>query len=95
MSSASHPARQPPCPRPSPNSLKVTADVQNIPFDRFKRTKAAVRKLIYCLCSGDTRALCDDMKDFAHDYIDYGNMAKLLTPETNRVQHWSKIIETK
>lgn len=35
------------------------------------------------------------MKDFAHDYIDYGNMAKQLTPETNRVQHWSKIIETK
>lgn len=35
------------------------------------------------------------MKDFAHDYIDYSNMAKLLTPETNRVQHWSKIIETK
>lgn len=44
---------------------------------------------------GDTRALCDDMKDFAHDYIDYGNMAKQLIPETNTVQHWSKIIETK
>uniref|UniRef100_A0A3Q0RJN0 Si:ch73-127m5.2 n=1 Tax=Amphilophus citrinellus TaxID=61819 RepID=A0A3Q0RJN0_AMPCI len=42
----------------------------------------------------DTRALCDDMKDFAHDYIDYGNMAKQLIPETNTVQHWSKIIET-
>ena len=47
------------------------------------------------LFSGDTRALCDDMKDFAHDYIDYGNMAKQLIPETNTVQHWSKIIETK
>lgn len=44
---------------------------------------------------GDTRALCDDMKDFSHDYIDYGNMAKQLIPETNTVQHWSKIIETK
>ncbi|KAF3853832.1 hypothetical protein F7725_014520 [Dissostichus mawsoni] len=35
------------------------------------------------------------MKDFAHDYIDYSNMAKQLIPETNTVQHWSKIIETK
>lgn len=35
------------------------------------------------------------MKDFAHDYIDYGSMAKQLIPETNTVQHWSKVIETK
>uniref|UniRef100_A0A3B3BKR2 Si:ch73-127m5.2 n=1 Tax=Oryzias melastigma TaxID=30732 RepID=A0A3B3BKR2_ORYME len=42
----------------------------------------------------DTRTLCEDMKDFAHDYIDYGNMAKQLIPETNTVQHWSKLIET-
>lgn len=48
-----------------------------------------------CVCVGDTRALCEDMKDFAHDYIDYGNMAKQLIPEINTVQHWSKIIETK
>lgn len=48
-----------------------------------------------CVCVGDTRALCDDMKDFAHDYIDYINMAKQLIPEINTVQHWSKIIETK
>lgn len=48
-----------------------------------------------CLFIGDTRALCDDMKDFAQDYIDYSNMAKQLIPETNTVQHWSKIIETK
>ncbi|XP_029383697.1 uncharacterized protein LOC115060032 isoform X3 [Echeneis naucrates] len=48
-----------------------------------------------CVFSGDTRALCDDMKDFAHDYIDYANMAKQLIPEINTVQHWSKIIETK
>lgn len=47
------------------------------------------------VCAGDTRALCDDMRDFAHDYIDYANMAKQLIPETNTVQHWSKIIETK
>lgn len=44
---------------------------------------------------GDTKALCEDMKDFAHDYIDYGSMAKQLIPETNTVQHWSKVIETK
>lgn len=48
-----------------------------------------------CMCLGDTGALCDDMKDFAHDYIDYSNMAKQLIPEMNTVQHWSKIIETK
>lgn len=47
------------------------------------------------MCLGDTGALCDDMKDFAHDYIDYGNMAKQLIPEINTVQHWSKMIETK
>lgn len=47
------------------------------------------------MCLGDTGALCDDMKDFAHDYIDYNNMAKQLIPEINTVQHWSKIIETK
>uniref|UniRef100_A0A087Y8L9 Si:ch73-127m5.2 n=1 Tax=Poecilia formosa TaxID=48698 RepID=A0A087Y8L9_POEFO len=45
--------------------------------------------------AGDTRALCEDMKDFSHDYIDYSNMAKQLIPEMNTVQHWSKIIETK
>lgn len=44
---------------------------------------------------GDTKALCNDMKDFAHDYIDFGNMAKQLIPETNTVQHWSKVIETR
>uniref|UniRef100_A0A3Q3A580 Si:ch73-127m5.2 n=1 Tax=Kryptolebias marmoratus TaxID=37003 RepID=A0A3Q3A580_KRYMA len=43
----------------------------------------------------DTRALCEDMNDFAYDYIDYSNMAKQLIPETNTVQHWSKIIETR
>ena len=48
-----------------------------------------------CVFSGDTRALCEDMKDFSQDYIDYSNMAKQLIPETNTVQHWSKMIETK
>lgn len=35
------------------------------------------------------------MKDFALQYVDYENMAKQLLPETNQVQHWSKIIETR
>lgn len=52
-------------------------------------------EISFVLLSGDTRALCEDMNDFAHDYIDYGNMAKQLIPETNTVQHWSKMIETK
>lgn len=51
--------------------------------------------VVLCVCSGDTGALCEDMKDFAHDYIDYSSMAKQLIPEINTVQHWSKIIETK
>lgn len=58
-------------------------------------TTTAVSSYFSKLTEGDSTALCDDMKDFAHDYIDYSNMAKQLTPETNRVQHWSKIIETK
>lgn len=58
-------------------------------------TTTSVSSYFSKLTEGDGTALCDDMKDFAHDYIDYGNMAKQLTPETNRVQHWSKIIETK
>ncbi len=35
------------------------------------------------------------MKDFALQYVDYENIAKQLLPETNQVQHWSKIIETR
>ncbi|XP_049615167.1 uncharacterized protein si:ch73-127m5.2 [Syngnathus scovelli] len=58
-------------------------------------TTTSVSSSFSKLTEGDTRALCDDMKDFSHDYIDYGNMAKQLIPETNTVQHWSKIIETK
>ncbi|XP_022061989.1 uncharacterized protein si:ch73-127m5.2 [Acanthochromis polyacanthus] len=58
-------------------------------------TTTSVSSSFSKLTEGDTRALCDDMKDFAHDYIDYSNMAKQLIPDTNTVQHWSKIIETK
>ncbi|XP_011617749.2 uncharacterized protein [Takifugu rubripes] len=58
-------------------------------------TTTSVSSSFSKLTEGDTRALCDDMKDFGHDYIDYGNMAKQLIPEINTVQHWSKIIETR
>nr|XP_046233879.1 uncharacterized protein si:ch73-127m5.2 [Scatophagus argus]XP_046233880.1 uncharacterized protein si:ch73-127m5.2 [Scatophagus argus]XP_046233882.1 uncharacterized protein si:ch73-127m5.2 [Scatophagus argus]XP_046233883.1 uncharacterized protein si:ch73-127m5.2 [Scatophagus argus] len=58
-------------------------------------TTTSVSSSFSKLTEGDTGALCEDMKDFAHDYIDYGNMAKQLIPEINTVQHWSKIIETK
>ncbi|KAM6897087.1 uncharacterized protein FYW49_018489 [Xenentodon cancila] len=58
-------------------------------------TTTSVSSSFSKLTEGDTKALCEDMKDFAHDYIDYGNMAKQLIPEKNTVQHWSKIIETK
>lgn len=44
---------------------------------------------------GDTAALCKDVKEFASQYMDYDNVAKQLLPETNQVQHWSKIIETR
>ncbi|KAF7204053.1 uncharacterized protein si:ch73-127m5.2 [Nothobranchius furzeri] len=58
-------------------------------------TTTSVSSSFSKLTEGDTRALCEDMKDFAHDYVDYGNMAKQLIPDINTVQHWSKIIETK
>lgn len=58
-------------------------------------TTTSVSSSFSKLTEGDTKALCHDMKDFSHDYIDFGNMAKQLIPETNTVQHWSKIIETK
>lgn len=61
----------------------------------FKFVQETHKCFHVCMFLGDTGALCDDMKDFAHDYIDYCNMAKQLIPETNTVQHWSKIIETK
>ncbi|XP_034564547.1 uncharacterized protein si:ch73-127m5.2 [Notolabrus celidotus] len=58
-------------------------------------TTTSVSSSFSKLTEGDTGALCDDMRDFAHDYIDYSNMSKQLIPEINTVQHWSKIIETK
>ncbi|KAJ3608213.1 hypothetical protein NHX12_025263 [Muraenolepis orangiensis] len=57
-------------------------------------TTTAVSSSFSKLTEGDTNTLCADMKDFALDYVDYGHMAKQLIPETNTVQHWSKIIET-
>lgn len=58
-------------------------------------TTTAVSSSFSKLTEGDTRALCEDMKDFSQDYVDYENVAKQLIPKTNTVQHWSKIIETK
>uniref|UniRef100_A0A3P9H1M6 Si:ch73-127m5.2 n=1 Tax=Oryzias latipes TaxID=8090 RepID=A0A3P9H1M6_ORYLA len=70
-------------PNAQPNSQVPFAEVSSLLDPNMKGSKA------------DTRTLCEDMKDFAHDYIDYGNMAKQLIPETNTVQHWSKLIETR
>lgn len=58
-------------------------------------TTTAVSSSFSKLTEGDTRALCEDMRDFSQDYVDYENVAKQLIPKTNTVQHWSKIIETK
>ncbi|XP_072315907.1 uncharacterized protein [Eucyclogobius newberryi] len=58
-------------------------------------TTTAVSSSFSKLTEGDTRALCDDMKDFSHDYVQYHNVAQQLIPRVNTVQHWSKIIETK
>ncbi|RXN10151.1 transcription factor AP-2-alpha-like protein [Labeo rohita] len=69
----------------SVNSLQVPfAEVASLLDPNMKSSKAR-----------DTAALCKDMKDFALQYVDYENMAKQLLPETNQVQHWSKIIETR
>ncbi|KAJ0060664.1 hypothetical protein NL108_016842, partial [Boleophthalmus pectinirostris] len=57
-------------------------------------TTTAVSSSFSKLTEGDTRALCEDMRDFSQDYIDYENIAKQLIPKVNTVQHWSKIIET-
>ncbi|KAL2078325.1 hypothetical protein ACEWY4_026010 [Coilia grayii] len=58
-------------------------------------TNTAVSSSFSKLTEGDTAALCKDLKDFAFQYVDYENMAKQLMPETNHVQHWSKIIEAR
>nr|CBN81633.1 Uncharacterized protein [Dicentrarchus labrax] len=77
-----------------PASKKTLQESLNV-LGLTPSTTTSVSSSFSKLTEGDTGALCDDMKDFAHDYIDYGNMAKQLIPETNTVQHWSKIIETK
>ncbi|KAM9837901.1 uncharacterized protein ACBR49_018527 [Aulostomus maculatus] len=77
-----------------PASKKTLLESLNV-LGLTPSTTTSVSSSFSKLTEGDTRALCDDMKDFSHDYIDYGNMAKQLIPDTNTVQHWSKIIETK
>ncbi|XP_070783546.1 uncharacterized protein [Enoplosus armatus] len=77
-----------------PASKKTLLESLNI-LGLTPSTTTSVSSSFSKLTEGDTGALCDDMKDFAHDYIDYSNMAKQLIPEMNTVQHWSKIIETK
>ncbi|CAL8300961.1 unnamed protein product [Lota lota] len=77
-----------------PASKKTLLESLNI-LGLKPSTTTSVSSSFSKLTEGDTNALCVDMKDFAQDYVDYGNMAKQLIPETNTVQHWSKIIETK
>ncbi|KAF6717611.1 hypothetical protein FQA47_010235 [Oryzias melastigma] len=77
-----------------PASKKTLLESLNV-LGLTPSTTTSVSSSFSKLTEGDTRTLCEDMKDFAHDYIDYGNMAKQLIPETNTVQHWSKLIETK
>lgn len=77
-----------------PASKKTLLESLNV-LGLTPSTTTSVSSSFSKLTEGDTGALCDDMKDFAQDYIDYSNMAKQLIPETNTVQHWSKIIETK
>ncbi|XP_035590418.1 uncharacterized protein si:ch73-127m5.2 isoform X2 [Oncorhynchus keta] len=77
-----------------PASKKTLQESLNI-LGLTPSTTTAVSSSFSKLTEGDTKALCNDMKDFAHDYMDFGNMAKQLIPETNTVQHWSKVIETR
>ncbi|XP_011486644.1 uncharacterized protein LOC101166751 isoform X2 [Oryzias latipes] len=77
-----------------PASKKTLLESLNV-LGLTPSTTTSVSSSFSKLTEGDTRTLCEDMKDFAHDYIDYSNMAKQLIPETNTVQHWSKLIETK
>ncbi|KAM4623322.1 uncharacterized protein ACJ7VT_004412 [Polymixia lowei] len=77
-----------------PASKKTLLESLNV-LGLTPSTTTSVSSSFSKLTEGDTKALCADMKDFSHDYVDYGNMAKQLIPETNTVQHWSKIIETK
>ncbi|XP_051958948.1 uncharacterized protein LOC127626885 [Xyrauchen texanus] len=77
-----------------PASKKTLLESLNV-FGLSPSTNTAVSSSFSKLTEGDTAALCKDMKDFALQYVDYENMAKQLLPETNQVQHWSKIIETR
>ncbi|KAM8890446.1 uncharacterized protein ACB058_015558 [Synchiropus picturatus] len=77
-----------------PASKKTLMESLNV-LGLTPSTTTSVSSSFSKLTEGDTKALCDDMKDFSNDYVDYGNMAKQLIPDTNTVQHWSKIIETK
>ncbi|XP_028332352.1 uncharacterized protein LOC114481598 [Gouania willdenowi] len=77
-----------------PASKKTLQESLNV-LGLTPSTTTSVSSSFSKLTEGDTKALCDDLKDFAHDYIDYGNMAKQLIPDSNTVQHWSKIIESK
>ncbi|XP_062859782.1 uncharacterized protein si:ch73-127m5.2 [Trichomycterus rosablanca] len=77
-----------------PASKKMLLESLNV-FGLSPSTNTAVSSTFSKLTEGDTAALSKDMKDFALQYIDYENMAKQLLPETNQVQHWSKIIETR
>ncbi|XP_051968539.1 transcription factor AP-2-delta-like [Xyrauchen texanus] len=77
-----------------PASKKTLLESLNV-FGLSPSTNTAVSSSFSKLTEGDTAALCKDMKDFARQYVDYENMAKQLLPETNHVQHWSKIIETR
>ncbi|XP_041757530.2 uncharacterized protein LOC121585166 [Coregonus clupeaformis] len=77
-----------------PASKKTLQESLNI-LGLTPSTTTSVSSSFSKLTEGDTKALYNDMKDFAHDYMDFGNMAKQLIPETNPVQHWSKVIETR
>ncbi|KAF4084987.1 hypothetical protein AMELA_G00112330 [Ameiurus melas] len=77
-----------------PASKKTLLESLNV-FGLSPSTNTAVSSTFSKLTEGDTAALCKDMKDFSLQYVDYENMAKQLLPETNQVQHWSKIIETR
>lgn len=77
-----------------PASKKTLLESLNV-LGLSPSTTTSVSSSFSKLTEGDTRALCEDMKDFSHDYIDYESLAKQLIPKTNTVQHWSKIIETK
>ncbi|KAJ8416111.1 hypothetical protein AAFF_G00381330 [Aldrovandia affinis] len=64
-------------------------------FGLAPSANTAVSSSFSKLTEGDTSALCRDMRDFASQYMNYNSMVKTLLPETNQVQHWSKIIETR